>query len=54
MLTLPAVSIGWLVVQEDVSFAVSPVASHLQTGTDDEQISATQTQLLIINVTLIL
>lgn len=31
-------------VQEDVSLAVSPVASHLQTGTDDEQISAAQTQ----------
>lgn len=33
----------WLVVQEDVSSAVSPVASHLQAGTDDEQVSATHT-----------
>ncbi len=30
-------------VQEDVSFVVSPVASHLQAGTDDEEISATET-----------
>lgn len=34
---------GGLVVQEDVGFAVSPVASHLQAGTDDEQVSATHT-----------
>jgi len=31
---------GRLVVQEDVSSAVSPVGRHLQRGTDDEQISA--------------
>lgn len=42
--SVPVVSTGGrLVVQEDVSFAVSPVASHLQAGTDDEQISATET-----------
>lgn len=39
---------GRLVVQEDVSFAASPVASHLLTGTDDEQISATQTVHLFV------
>lgn len=39
---VPAVA-GGLVVQEDVSFAVSPVARHTQAGTGDEEVSATHT-----------
>lgn len=41
---VPAVGgTGGLVVQEDVSSAVSPVARHLQAGTGDEEVSATHT-----------
>ena len=31
-------------IQEDVSSVVSPVLRHLESGTDDEQISARQTE----------
>lgn len=34
---------GGLVVEEDISVAISPVARHPQTGTDDEQVSASHT-----------